>query len=123
MDEAAKDISVGRQMLEKLSEIAQHLAILRSQVHNPPREWLTIGETARELQLSIDTIQRLIHSGKLKAARLETEKVQGRRCRYRIHREWIIELMNSLVSQKVPELRPLKSNRPNRSVDKMDFIR
>lgn len=84
-----------------LHRIEGHLAMMRKAQQMARREWLTVREVALELQVSRDTIERLVASGRLRATRLQTSVASGRRCRYRIRREWIEEFL--LDNTKVPD--------------------
>lgn len=87
------------EIVRLLRGISDHLAALRKEREGPPKIWMTVNEVADELSLSRDTIERLIGSGRLKAAAIETSKGRGRRPRYRIRREWIDEFMQNRVRQ------------------------
>lgn len=76
-----------------LREIADHLAAIRAAQSNGTREWLTVSDVANELQVSKDTVERLIAGGALKVAVLRTTKGRGRRRRCRIRREWVSDLL------------------------------
>ena len=54
-------------------------------------EWLTTKQIASELQLHINTVLRIIHSGKLKAYNIGLE---GRRSYYRIKRSDLEEYLD-----------------------------
>ena len=76
-----------------LREIADHLAAIRAAQSSGSREWLMVSDVANELQVSKDTVERLIAGGALKAAVLRTTKGYGRRRRCRIRREWVSDLL------------------------------
>ena len=104
-----------------LVQIEEHLAALREDRVAPSPDWLTVEEAARHIRLSRDTIERLIGSGQLKAAAIETPKGRGRRSRYRIQREWLDEFMQSrtrpnAASERSPARRRRRFKAPH------DFI-
>jgi excisionase family DNA binding protein len=76
-----------------LQKIEEHLAALRDGYAKASRDWLTVQEAADELRVSRDTIERLIGSGKLRAAEVATRMGTGLRHRYRIRREWLDEYL------------------------------
>ncbi len=80
-----------------LQRIEEHLAaVLRAQA-SATATWLTIHDVARELQVSRDTVERLIGAGELRAAKLSTSASKRCRFRYRIHRSWLNEFLTSQV--------------------------
>lgn len=85
-------------MLDVLSKIEAHLAALRANANQADRTWLTIREAADVLRVSRDTIERMITSGRLRAARIDTCIGKGKRVRYRIRREWLDECLNETKS-------------------------
>jgi excisionase family DNA binding protein len=84
-----------------LHRIEEHLSMMREAQQTARREWLTVREVAQELQVSRDTIERLVASGRLRATQIRTPAASGRRCRHRIRREWIEEFL--LDNTKVPD--------------------
>jgi len=67
-----------------LTHIEEHLAALRAERARSLEDWLTVEEVAKALKLSRDTVERLIGSGQLKAAAIDTPRGRGRRSRHRI---------------------------------------
>lgn len=82
-----------------LRKIEAHLAALRAEATTPSRSWLTVSEAANLLQVSRDTIERMITAGQLRAARLDTKQGRGDRTRYRIHRDWTDECLSETRPQ------------------------
>ena len=123
MDERQKNISLAQQLIDKLAQIERHLHCLRQQGRQSPKEWLTVAQTAKVLQISTDTVQRLIYSRKLKAAVVDTDRIQGNRHRYRIHRDWIREFMAGTINTQT--LTPLaqKPTRSHRRKGCIDYIK
>jgi excisionase family DNA binding protein len=76
-----------------LEQIEAHLAALRNDQANSPQEWLKVDEAAEYLKVSRDTIERLIASGQMRAAAIDTPNGCGRRSRYRIRRDWLDDYM------------------------------
>ena len=104
---------------EILERIAAHLAALREAQERNTREWLTVEEAANELQVSRDTIERLIGCGKLKAAEIATDESKGFRRRYRIKREWL----DAYLSLNIAQSKLATSQIPRQRLDKsVDFI-
>lgn len=93
-----------QRVAETLHRIEEHLAAIRNGSSTTAREWLTIQDVADELQVSRDTIERLIASGRLKAAEIRTPSGRGHRHRYRIRREWLEDfLLQSVALQYHPK--------------------
>jgi excisionase family DNA binding protein len=85
--------------------------------------WLTPNEAAAELKVSRDTIERLVASGQLQAAELNTDKGHGQRHRYRIHRDWLDEFMQHRAKRKASSPEPRRPRRAKRNVRYVAFIR
>jgi excisionase family DNA binding protein len=114
------DILANGEVLRVLQQIEEHLAALRNGAHAAASQWLTIDEVAEELQLSQDTLERLIAPGQLKAAELTTHAGRGFRRRYRIHRDWLDAYLLGTVrskAQKRRSRRRVTNDRPG-----IDFI-
>ena len=103
-----------------LRRIEEHLAAILQQQERRSRTWLTIQEVAQELQVSRDSIDRLIASGKLKAAPIATSESNGRRKMHRIKTAWVEEFLDSLVFNR-PSGRSTRSRRVP-SEGGVDFI-
>lgn len=73
-------------MLERIEE---HLGALRNAAPQSAREWLTVLDVVNKLEVSPDTIERLIASGKVRASKVTTHECRGLRHRYRIRQEWL----------------------------------
>ncbi len=103
-----------------LRRIEEHLAVIRQQQEGRSRTWLTVQDVAQELQVSRDTIERLIAFGKLKAAPITTSEGGGIRRMYRIKAEWLEEFLLS----SVPENAADHATRPRRAtrIEGADFI-
>ncbi|HSA29792.1 MAG TPA: excisionase family DNA-binding protein [Phycisphaerae bacterium] len=108
-------------LVRVLEQIEEHLAALRTNRPAWHNEWLTVEEAARQMKLSRDTIERLIGSGQLKAAAIDTPRGKGRRRRFRIQREWVDEFMRARVGSSVPIVHSL-SRRRRRARTDHDFI-
>ena len=103
-----------------LRRIEEHLAAIRQQQEERSRTWLTVQDVARELQVSRDTIERLIAFGKLKAASITTSESNGRRNMHRIKTAWVEEFLDRLVLDR-PSGRTGRSRRTPR-IEGADFI-
>lgn len=103
-----------------LKKIEGHLAAIRQQQVKRPRAWLAIEDVAEELQVSRDTIERLIAAGKLRAAPMTTSEGDGTRRMYRIKPEWLEEFLNSLAPKKPPSRSSVR--RPRSKTGEVDFI-
>lgn len=103
-----------------LRRIEEHLAAIRQQQEGRSRTWLSVQDVAEELQVSRDTIDRVIGNGKLKAASIATANGSGIRRMYRIKAEWIEEFLLGLV----PENATARTTRPRRTprIEGADFI-
>ena len=103
-----------------LRRIEEHLAAIRQQQEGRSRTWLTVQDVAQELQVSRDTIERLIAFGKLKAAPITTSEGGGIRRMYRIKAEWLEEFLDCLASNTSPghTTRPRRATR----IEGADFI-
>ena len=75
---------------------------------------------AEELQVSRDTIDRLIGNGKLKAAPMTTAEGDGIRRMYRIKSDWLEEFLFSLLDDRATD----HTTRPRRAtrIEGADFI-
>ena len=105
-------------VLRVLEQIEQHLSAIRNGDAKPSREWLTILDVADELQVSRDTIERLIGSGRLQAAEIITGTGAGQRHRYRVRREWLDQyLMANTTSKKPATNHALRAKKGNGEVD------
>ena len=111
---ALSDMKIAR----TLRHIEEHLAKLREQQQTASRVWLTVGDVASELQVSRDTIERLIASGMLRVTTIRTPNAHGLRCRYRIRREWVEAF---LLKNMRPELGE-EPKRSRRQKPDRDFI-
>ena len=100
-----------------LQLIEQHLAAIWQGLQRDGREWLTVEEVAEELQVSRDTVKRLMKSGSLKSAQIKTTNGRGMRHLCRVRREWVDEYLLSQV-------KPAPTNRRRRRWPKpeVDFI-
>ena len=107
-------------VVELLVRIEQHLAAIREHSERASCQWLTVDEVAAELQVSRDTVERLVAAGRLKASQIETPKGRGRRHRYRIHREWIDNFFHRNIKPSPPAERPQRRKRIGQ--DTIDFI-
>lgn len=106
------------EFVRTLRRIEEHLANMRKQQQTTSRVWLTVGDVANELQVSRDTIERLIASGMLRVATIRTPNARGLRCRYRIRREWVEAfLLKNMRPELGEEPRRSSGKRPDR-----DFI-
>jgi excisionase family DNA binding protein len=70
-----------------------------------------VQDCARELDVSRDTIERLIGAGALQAVAIRTPSGRGRRRRFRIKREWLERFLleqceGSRPAKKPPAARP-----------------
>lgn len=103
-----------------LRRIEEHLSAIRQQQEGRSRTWLTVQDVAEELQVSRDTIDRLIGNGKLKAAPMTTAEGDGIRRMYRIKSDWLEEFLLSLVDDRAINHAP----RPRRAtwIEGADFI-
>ncbi|MBN1509897.1 MAG: helix-turn-helix domain-containing protein, partial [Sedimentisphaerales bacterium] len=87
----------GERLAEVLERLEEHLSSMRSDQVKSPHDWLTIEEVAEELRLSRDSIERLVGSGQMKSAIIDTPRGKGQRTCFRIRREWIDEFMQTSV--------------------------
>ena len=83
-----------------LTQIEEHLAALRAEHARSPEDWLTVEEVAKALKLSRDTVERLIGSGQLRAAAIETPRGRGKRNRHRVRRDWMEEFMQKRITPR-----------------------
>jgi excisionase family DNA binding protein len=108
-------------LAEVLERIEEHLSSMRNERAKPIQDWLTIEEVAEELRLSRDSIERLVGSGQMKAAAIDTPRGKGRRSRFRIRREWIEEFMQTRVRPPAPPVHSIPHRRRRSGTDH-DFI-
>jgi hypothetical protein len=66
------DTHADDRVAELLKRIEQHLGAIREGIGSEPRQWLTVAQAAAELQVSRDTVERLVASGRLKATQVDT---------------------------------------------------
>lgn len=111
---------LGSDAAATLRRIEEHLAAIRQQQERRSRTWLTVQDVAQELQVSRDTIERLIAFGKLKAAPITTSESDGRRKMHRIKTAWVEEFLDGLVFDR-PSGRTTRSRRVPRE-EGVDFI-
>ncbi len=109
-----------QEVINTLQKIESHLCAIREASTHSAREWLTVQDAANELQVSQDTIERLIGLGRIQAAEISTEAGRGIRRRFRIRREWLVAYLVSTVRPHQPANQPRISKR--RSVAQVDFI-
>ncbi|MGB2986335.1 MAG: helix-turn-helix domain-containing protein [Phycisphaerae bacterium] len=114
------DTHPGDHVAELLERIEQHLGAIREGILNEPRQWLTVAQVAEELQVSRDTVERLVASGRLRVSQVDTSEGNGRRHRYRIHRDWIDDFLQGNIRPMPPSDRPHR-RRPYRG-RYVDFI-
>lgn len=101
-----------------LRETNQKLAVLNEQLAKPSIEWLTPDDVAERLQVSSDTVLRMIKAGKLKATALQTGAGRGQRQQYRIHEDWLADCL-----QPIPVPQPVEPTRRRRRAPQTpDFI-
>ena len=118
-DPQAEDLSID-DTAPILRRIEEHLAAIRQQQESRSRTWLTVQDVADELQVSRDTINRIIGNGTLKAAPITTANGGGTRRMYRIKAEWLEEFLLSLVDDRATDrtIRPRRAPR----IEGADFI-
>ena len=63
-----RDSPLDRDLAKTLHRIEEHLRAIRGGAGTTSRDWQTIQDVAEQLQVSRNTVERLIASGKLKAA-------------------------------------------------------
>lgn len=104
---------LGSDAAATLRRIEEHLAAIRQQQEGSSRTWLTVEDVAHELQVSRDTVERLIAFGKLKAAPITTSEGSGIRKMYRIKAEWLDGFLLSLVPRNATDyaIRPRRESR------------
>jgi excisionase family DNA binding protein len=107
-------------LTQVLIQIEEHLAALRAERARSLEDWLTVEEVAKALILSRDTVERLIGSGQLKAAAIDTPKGRGRRSRHRVRRDWMEEFMQRASARTSP-VQPATRRRRHFKTDH-DFI-
>ena len=109
MGDNGDNLKNATELRDVLEQIEEHLAALRTGRTSPQQEWLTVTEVADELKGSRDTIERLIGSGQMKAASIETPKGRGKRSRYRVRRDWMEDFM--LSKAKAVPITPRQNHR------------
>ena len=102
--------------VEVLRKIEEHLAALRDRGTARARTLLTVQEVADELQVSCDTVERLILTGRLKAAAINGSG-NGQRRLYRIRRTWLDEFLKEAIPLHAPTKTIRKRRRPPRFPD------
>lgn len=90
-----------KEVTELLARIEDHLATMRAS-SNSPRTWLTYQQVAGELQISIDSVHRLVAHG-LRATTIITKQGGTRKIR-RIKREWLDAYLEEHTTK--PTLKP-----------------
>ncbi|NLX15226.1 MAG: helix-turn-helix domain-containing protein [Phycisphaerales bacterium] len=121
MGDNGDNLNKPTELRDVLEQIEEHLAALRAGRTSPQQEWLTVTEVADELKVSRDTIERLIGSGQMKAASIETPKGRGKRSRYRVRRDWMEDFMLSKANSAPTTPRQNHRRRP-RLKSPYDFI-
>lgn len=111
--------NVDVKLIRVLEQIEQYLAALRDGNGKSAREWLTIQNAADEIQVSRETIKRLVAAGKIQASEITTDEGSGLRRRHRIHRTWLDAylLANASILQ-----RPSQANPRDRQENIIDFV-
>lgn len=112
------DIPEAIDLLQVLLRIEAHLAAMRPGPAFHSMQWLTVDQVAKELDISRDTVERWVASGRLQAAQLTTSAGSGARRRYRIRRDWLEAFLEKSVRSRVAGDR--KRSRALRA--KFDFI-
>lgn len=107
-------------LAEVLQRIEELLTAMQAGHAKTSADWLTVEDAALVLQVSRDTIERLIGSGQLKAARIDTRNGSGMRYRYRIQRSWLDEYL--LRNVKRCEQRQERVYRSRQADGQVDFI-
>ena len=116
------DIHLGGDVRRLLRRIEERLASIRDGGSAGGRQWLAVHDVAEELQISRDTVFRLITSGQLKAAELTTQSGHGFRRRYRVHREWLDAYMLGTVRDRSRSDRSRRGRRASKGGPRIDFI-
>ncbi len=106
-------------LVRVLQQLEEHLSALRNESTRTSRDWLTVQDAADELQVSRDTIERLIGSGKIRFSEISTEEGTGLRHVYRIRRDW---LHAYLVSNASTETCPTHKRHESVQTSGIDFI-
>jgi len=114
------DIPETVELLQVLLRIEAHLAAMRPGGAFQTMQWLTVDQVAKELELSRDTVERWVSSGRLPAAQLTTSAGIGTRCRFRIRRDWLEDFLQKSVRSHFADDRKRRRNRALRA--KIDFI-
>lgn len=107
-------------VINTLQKIEAHLSAIRDASDHASREWLTVQDAAKELQVSQDTIERLIGVGRIQAAEIATAAGRGIRRRFRIRRDWLEAYLVSTVRRLEPAVPPTITRRRNKT--SVDFI-
>ena len=108
-------------LTQVLIQIEEHLAALRAERARSLEDWLTVEEVAKALKLSRDTIERLIGTGQLRAAAIETPKGRGKRRRHRVRRDWMEEFMQKRITPRTSPIQTTTRHRKRFKPDH-DFI-
>lgn len=93
------NIPAGPDLARVLERIEEHLALLKRNRSQPSLDWLTVAEAASMLKVSRDTIERLVASGEVRSATIETAKSHGQRKLRRIRRDWLEDYLESKAEQ------------------------
>lgn len=109
-------LSFDEEIAATLQRIEEHLAAIRESQNASFRQWLTMEDVAEELQVSKDTVERLVCAGHLKATILTTSRGKGWRRRYRIHRDWVAEFLLASVKQALPAKKSVRQSRAQAGV-------
>lgn len=107
-------------VINTLQKIEAHLSAIRDASAHASRDWLTVQDAANELQVSQDTIERLIGVGRIQAAEIATAVGRGIRRRFRIRRDWLEAYLVSTVrcSEPAPRSNVIRRRRK----PSVDFI-
>lgn len=108
------------EVINTLQKIEEHLSAIRDANAHATREWLTVKDAADEIQVSQDTIERLICEGRIQAAEIATEAGRGVRRRFRIRREWLEAFLVSSTRQAKSPRQRVSSRRRRAAL--VDFI-
>ena len=92
MRKLSQEFSTSPNMIQILERIEDLLTSIK-QTEYLSYEWLTVQQVADQLQVSRDTVERLIASGKLKASEINASAMRGERYRYRIRHDWVDDFL------------------------------